>query len=343
MNDNIIFVYPHKSTFIELDISILQEKYNVIENTYDWNNKYKVPLYLIQQFFFFLFNIKKLHHIVISFGGIWAFAPVIIGKIFNKKVSIILHGTDCSALEEFNYGILRKPFQKMIIGFCYRNVTQLLPVSEALIYTENNFSNKTIKQGLHFFFPGIKTPIKVIYNGIDVNFWKIDSNLPRENKKVLSVISEGQFYLKGVDLIVETASLMPDYNFYIVGMKQSKRIKSVPNNIHFLGRLTSKELYKIYNTSSVYLQTSILEGFGCSLCEAMSCGCQPIVSNVGIMPKIIKDNDFVLNKRDPKRLKELIQNKSEQMKPKDIEKGAKIIKDNFSLKKRCKQLLEAIN
>ena len=40
------------------------------------------------------------------------------------------------------------------------------------------------------------------------------------------------------------------------------------------------------------------EGFPNALCEAMLSGCIPIVSNVGAMPKIVKETGYLLLKKD---------------------------------------------
>jgi hypothetical protein len=68
------------------------------------------------------------------------------------------------------------------------------------------------------------------------------------------------------------------------------------NNVFFLGKLTPENLRHYYLSSQYYLQLSVYEGFGVSLCEAMLCECIPIGSSVNIIPEIIGDSGFILEK-----------------------------------------------
>ena len=104
----IIYIAPALSSFVKNDIIILSEKYNVIKNIYNWNNKISVPILLIRQALFVLRKIFLIKAIIISSGGYWSLIPSIIGKIFRKRVLIILNGSDCAAVQPINYGILRK-------------------------------------------------------------------------------------------------------------------------------------------------------------------------------------------------------------------------------------------
>jgi glycosyltransferase involved in cell wall biosynthesis len=48
-----------------------------------------------------------------------------------------------------------------------------------------------------------------------------------------------------------------------------------------------------------------MEGFPSAPCEAMLCECIPITSNVGALPLIVGDAGFILDRKDPEKLKEL--------------------------------------
>ncbi|WP_157578667.1 glycosyltransferase family 4 protein [Pontibacter roseus] len=86
-------------------------------------------------------------------------------------------------------------------------------------------------------------------------------------------------------------SLMPalaklGYSLLVIGAKgwgdtQVKAIVEAEDfpreQVHFAGYVTSEELVQIYNIASVYVSTSLNEGFGMPQLEAMACGC-PVVS-----------------------------------------------------------------
>ena len=340
--NKILYIYPHLSSFIKVDRKILSKNFDIIDNTYNWKKKHLVPFHLLHQFFYLFFTIKKVDVVLISFGGYWSLFPTLIAKLFNKKSYIIVHGTDATAFKEINYGSLLNPFLKYFIKKSLENASTILPVSEALIYSENTYfdKNKVIKQGIKYFFPNLKTSIHVIHNGIDTNFWK-NLHLERNPNQILTVFSDRQFHLKGGDLIIQLAFDFPDFEFLIAGTdKIPKNITPLPGNVKLLGFQQPKSLLNLYNSSTFYFQLSIFEGFGYSLCEAMNCGCIPIVSNVNLLPTIVGTSGYILKHRDYNELKKLfnnvILNKDKNNELSNL--AQKQIKENFELSIRESKL-----
>lgn len=305
--EKVLFIYPKSASFIKLDLQILSERYEVIENTYSWHRKNLLPFILIRQFIFLITTLPKSDHVIISFGGWWGWLPALLAKGFNKPSYIIIHGTDATSFPELNYGNIRKPWLKYILRQQYQNTTSLLPVSESLIYTENTYydQSRIIKQGLDYFFPNISTQKIVIPNAIDGNKW-VDFNKTRKQNLFITVFSPGQFTLKGGDLLLNIAPLLPHFKFKIIGHEKPYNLKSTPKNIEFIGRSSPEQLVTYYNEAKFYLQLSISEGFGVALCEAMACGCIPIVSNVNALPNIIGNSGFILKHRNTNELVDLI-------------------------------------
>ncbi len=58
--------------------------------------------------------------------------------------------------------------------------------------------------------------------------------------------------------------------------------------MQLLGALKHSELEKIYNGSDYFILGSYYEGSGYALCEAMACGCVPIVTKI---PSFIRMTD----------------------------------------------------
>lgn len=341
----IIFVYPHKASFIQLDIEILSEKYFVIQNTYNWKNTSAIPINMVRQTVFLLRKIRQAKLIVVSFGGYWALIPSLIGRLFKKPVYIILHGADCVSFPEINYGSLRKPVLRKTLKFTYKMASRLLPVSKSLIYTENTYfdENKLVKQGYKYFFKNITTEETVIFNGISAEKWHRESVYHKQENRFLTVFSEGQFIRKGGELVVEAARKLPDFEFHIIGVKKPSFVHNMPSNIKFISRLTEKELLKTYNSTRYYLQLSNFEGFGYALCEAMLCECIPIVSNVNMMPEIVGDTGYVLKKRNVDSLVDLIKEiTGKEIKP-DAGKAARNrIIENYPIEKRKQALFQVL-
>lgn len=308
MKENIAFVAPNRSTFILLDIEILSKHFFVIPIIFNSSNKILTPLLMIGQMFHLLFLIyfKNITKIVVSFAGYWSFFPAFLGKITKKPVFIIVHGTDACNFPEINYGDLRRPISRFVNKKSFEWCTKILPVSESLMKTNNSYfeKSKSKKFGLLVEFENLHTPYQVIPNSFKTDFWLDQKEETRVPKSFITVANEGQFLRKGIDIIVKAAREIPDIQVFVVGAKAYTGI--VSDNVHFLGRKSHDDLKQLYHKSEYYLQLSVFEGFGCSLAEAMLCGCIPIGSNVNAIPDIIGDTGHLLQYRDESSLRELM-------------------------------------
>jgi len=341
----IIYIMSRRSSFVDVDLSILSEKYDVLINTYNWANKKLVPLNMARQLFFLLRHSFSVKTILISSGGYWSLLPAIIGRIFRIPVMIILNGSECASFPSINYGNLRSPLLRSICRISYKYCTTLLPVSESLVKTKNTYylKGQAVFQGYQHFFPSVKTDYRVIFNGIDHEYWKTGGETSKEKNSFISVFSPSQYILKGGDLIVAAAAKFPDCTFYMAGLSQPAGIPDVPSNIHFLGHLKPHELREYYSRCRFHFQLSIFEGFGCTLCEAMLCQCVPIGSGVNIIPEIIGNTGFILSERDVALLEKLIANAIASTDLEECgEKARQQIIANYSIENRKNQLFSLI-
>ena len=132
---------------------------------------------------------------------------------------------------------------------------------------------------------------------------------------------------------------LPDFKFSLVG---DANYTSPNYNVKVLGKLTPKDLLKLYNSHQFYLQLSTSEGFPNSLGEAMACGCIPIGSAVGAIPEIIKDDRFLLKEKNFSKLNELVKSIL-SLDLKSLQKAnSSIIHQEYSLSRRKQDLIAAI-
>jgi glycosyltransferase involved in cell wall biosynthesis len=183
-----------------------------------------------------------------------------------------------------------------------------LPVAEALVSQHYSYDPQiNPKQGLLQLIPDLKTPIQVIPNGFDTEFWK-DLEMERVKHSFISVATStstpSRALVKGYDLIAQLAASNPDWSFTLVG---DANYRSLSPNIRVLGKQTPAGLVQLYNTHEFYLQLSSSEGFPNALGEAMASGCVPIGSSVGAIPEIIGDTGLLLKRKELGALQKLIQ------------------------------------
>ncbi|MFK5890647.1 MAG: glycosyltransferase family 4 protein [Flavobacteriaceae bacterium] len=350
MKANLLYFYPKKATFVAKDIYILGRNFKVKTQDLKWTSKSLLLLNFINQFIFILRNLKNTPVFIVMFGGYWAFLPAFIGKIFGKKVFIILGGTDCVSFPEFNYGSLRKQPLKWFIKKAYQWSTKLLPVDDSLMYSEHNYLPNSINktQGVKAFFKQLKTPYTVIPNGFDTSFWDVnkDNVIPLSFISIAYVTDDTRLTLKGFDTVIKLAAQFKEASFTLVGLSKAMIDKlKLPSNITVYKSMPPKRIKKKFAKHQFYLQLSLSEGFPNALTEAMLCQCIPIGSAVGGIPKIISKYGVILQKQDfeglKNEVKKLVALPQSELKEKGVAARQHIV-TNFSLENRAKILYKTI-
>lgn len=334
------------ASFVRADIKFLSRHFDLRVQHSRWRVKSKIIFIAISQFFFLLWHLPSSEAVIVSFGGYLSFFPVVLGKILKKPVFIILHGTDCCSFPEIGYGNLRGGLLRFLSKVSYRYATRLLPVSESLIQTTNTYFDPSRPKvlGLKNEFPCLSYNYQVIPNGFDTLFWTRPEHIVKEPGSFLTVASPKQFVRKGIDLILEVARDFPKCKFYIVGSPEPQKEKFIkPGNVFFLGSMTAGQLKEYYGKTQFYLQLSVFEGFGCSLCEAMLCECIPIGSNANYIPGIIGPNGFILERRDSPLLSQVLTTALNHIDKDALGKKARDhVRHHFAMENREEMLMEAL-
>jgi len=163
--------------------------------------------------------------------------------------------------------------------------------------------------------------IRVISNGIDTNLF----NLPSQNERIdarveLNIPLHAQVWLfvgtwdihKGTKeiakVIPKLMNNLSNVYFLVAGPIRDKEsyvlMKNYGERVQFLGMVDSEKIKKCLHSADIFILPSHAEGLPNSLMEAMSCGVAPVVSNVGGVPGIIKNevNGLLFNPGDEKML-----------------------------------------
>lgn len=194
------------------------------------------------------------------------------------------HGRDIFDLDGSNkkYQILRRVLNPFIHYW--------IPVSQELA----NWLKNTVK------IPEKK--IKLIYNGIDLNFYQPVSRSQKDIftigtvgravpvKNQLMLIQAVEFLLKQHPnlhkklrlIIVGDGELLPKLQAYIYENQLQK-------NIELLGE--RNDIYEILKTIDLFVLPSLAEGIALTLLEAMASGLPIIATNVGGNPELIEPGE----------------------------------------------------
>ena len=152
------------------------------------------------------------------------------------------------------------------------------------------------KQDIHHDFKVPMQNIQVIPNGIDFNtFCALPNIVPRVNGVITTASADVP--LKGLDFslhaIARLKSEYPDIKLTVIGSPRAeghterliKRLK-LEEQVSFKTNLTKEEITHEYAKSSVAVVSSLYEGVGFPVGEAMACATPLVATNVASIPEI---------------------------------------------------------
>jgi len=267
------------------------------------------------------------------------------------KLKEFINPDDFSCQKEFNYKVSAwqqikrfkkryNPLRNIIIRRYLKYVDKIFAVSHAL---KKALSDNDIKN------------VEVIYNGININDWKVEDNSILEfknrfnlrNKKIIlfcgKIISPkgAEKIIKAMKKIIEK---IPGTILLMVGEKDrqaenilgSAKNLGVFKNLIFTGQLSGDNLKAAYWTSDIVAVPSIcFDNFPTINLEAMASK-KPVVGTCfGGTPEVVQDgvNGYIVNPFDVESLAEKIIDllNSPQKAKKFGEAGYELVKNKFSL------------
>jgi glycosyltransferase involved in cell wall biosynthesis len=125
-------------------------------------------------------------------------------------------------------------------------------------------------------------------------------------------------------------------------LSQIKNLLSSPSPVMLLGKIPHNELQHWYDNADFFVSGSHHEGSGTALCEAMSRGCIPIVTNIPSFRAIAGDAGFLYEAGNSKALLAAMQNVVTVDREAAVEKVYRQFKERLSFEaiaQRFQQLL----
>jgi len=214
----------------------------------------------------------------------------IFGKLFLRvKLVLTIHGTD----------FLRLKSEKLLKWCIWLWVDTIFFVSQSM------------SEELKRMFPGkrlVYTP-----NGVDIDKFY---DQKRQRKKQLVAVGMLKWQ-KGYDYLLQSTQKVflryPEYRLVIVGDGPLRRhLEEVADNlgiarrIEFLKGLAYEQLARLLNESTIFVMSSVSEGFPRALVEAIACATPVVATDVGSCREIVDGVGLIVKPGDPQELEEAI-------------------------------------
>ena len=203
-------------------------------------------------------------------------------------------------------------------------------------------------------FGSNKENIKVINNGLDIDIFTPYKEIKRTPFKLITTAS-ADVALKGLDYTLKSlfvlAKEFPEISLLVIGkMKNDGHTSrlidelSIQDRVIFKTDLTKEEIAKEYASSSIAIVSSLYEGFGYPVIEAMSCEIPLIATNTASIPELVGEFASLVSPKSENELSESIKNifNNYQEYEKIAESGRQHIIDNFNWLKITKEYEEMI-
>lgn len=178
--------------------------------------------------------------------------------------------------------------------------------------------SENTKRDLMLFYPQIpEDKITVIYHGVSNDFHPIKRrfNLFR-NKLSLTepfvlFVGKRQGYKK-FDIVPEAVKEIENLKLVIIGggklnENEEKYLDDVlPERYYKFDDVSNAELNELYNHAYSLIYTSIYEGFGIPLLEAMKAGCPVIANKLSSLPEVAGDSALLIDVIGSQQIAEML-------------------------------------
>jgi glycosyltransferase involved in cell wall biosynthesis len=166
-----------------------------------------------------------------------------------------------------------------------------------------------------------EVPVATIYAGLSEDFLRLTQELGQSATSARHEATENYLlyvgaldWRKNVARVVEAFALLPSslkncLKLYLAGdapehMKLDisdlwKKRALAERNLKMLGHVSDAALVELYGKARAVIQPSLMEGFGLTALEAMSCGVAVIAASAGALPEVVGVPESLFNPEDP--------------------------------------------
>lgn len=110
----------------------------------------------------------------------------------------------------------------------------------------------------------------------------VGNEQPRKN---ISILLEAIYIIKQRGYAVRLIKIGSDAKYRPTTLSKIEQLQ-LEGQVHFVGFVPDEHLAYFYNFADIFMTTSLLEGFGLPVAEAMACGTPVVCSDRGSLPEI---------------------------------------------------------
>lgn len=248
---------------------------------------------------------RKFKQCIFFMGGDLSLAPILICKLFNKRIILCLPG---STIEVSSRNVKMKFFRtiiKLLVFLCMSLSDVIVLYSSLLIHEWNleRFTRKIVILHRHF---------------LDFNKFKSTNNVQLHERDMIGFI--GRFdeekgiinFLEAIPTILENNN---EKRFLIVGdgilknnLEEFINKNQLQDKVLIRGWVEHEFLPEYLNKLELLVVPSFTEGLPNIILESMACGTPVLANNVGAIPEILKDREtgFSMDDNSPKTIAEKV-------------------------------------
>jgi glycosyltransferase involved in cell wall biosynthesis len=350
----IIYIKPANSSFIRGDQQILEKQYEVKAFLMDQNINKLVYGWKLTLLFFYLLSMMFRNDVIFVswFADYHSALMAFVARLTHKKSIIFIGGQEAVSYPELKKGVYRKKIRGLCVKYALRKTSIIIANHKSLIYHENRYYNSENPHidGIQHYVSNLKTPVEILYNGINTDLFTRDESIEKEANMVLTVgtmCQVGDFYNKGFDLFIQVARRNKGIDFVLIGLnpnylewtEENYKVSEILN-LQIIPSFCPQEiLNQKYNQAHVFVQASITEGMPNTLSEAMLLECIPVGSNVNGIPDAIGDTGIIVKNRKVEDLEKAI---LEALKLESGKKARERVLKMFSIKIREDKMMKIL-
>ena len=261
------------ASFVGVDHKILASRYQVDWMKFRWS---------FRNLAWVLTRLRWVDVVFGWFAGHHTFLPAIAARLLGKKIVIAAADYDLANEPWFNYGSMRGGLRAWINNRIFSTADAVLVPSKFSLSLA--LGNTVLR----------RTPEKV--HVIPCGFDNAAPEVVSKEKLLLTVgtVNSEDWIRKGHREFIQVAARFPEVPAYLVGKLAERRLAAyiraeVTANVSVTGYVSDSDLQGLFSRSQVYAQLSYMEGFGCSVAEAMLARCVPVVTRRGALPEVVGD------------------------------------------------------